>query len=210
MRRGAARGVCASTPPSRRFAVPAANVSEPKTEGSGAAAYFGALPELLGSDLDPRLLYVGRTRRPPRDRFSALLGYAYGMLYREVLQAIVSVGLHPGLGFYHQPRSAAHTLALDLVELFRVPIVDMAVVGAVNRRTFDADADFVEAPGHVLLSESGRRKAVEVIERRNNDVWRHDVVDYSLSYARMIELEVRLLEKEWMGEGGLFARFRIR
>lgn len=62
----------------------------------------------------------------------------------------------------------------------------------------------------MLLSESGRRKTVELIERRKTDVWRHDVVDYSLSYARMIELEVRLLEKEWMDEGGLFARFRIR
>ena len=42
------------------------------------------------------------------------------------------------------------------------------------------------------------------------DVWRHSVVGYSLSYARLIELEVRLLEKEWCGEGGLFARFRLR
>jgi CRISP-associated protein Cas1 len=48
------------------------------------------------------------------------------------------------------------------------------------------------------------------LERRKADVWRHDVVDYSLSYAGMIELEVRLLEKEWMGEGGLFARLRLR
>lgn len=179
-------------------------------EGAGAAAYFGALPDLLAADLDPRLRYAGRSRRPPRDRFNALLGYAYGMLYREVLQAIVSVGLHPGMGFYHQPRSAAHTLALDLLELFRVPIVDMSLVGAVNRRTFDPDADFAESPGRVLLSETGRKKVVEVIERRKSDVWRHDVVNYSLSYARMIELEVRLLEKEWMNEGGLFARFRIR
>jgi CRISPR-associated protein Cas1 len=127
-----------------------------------------------------------------------------------VLQAIIAVGLHPGLGFYHQPRSAAHPLALDLVELFRVPIVDMSLVAAINRRTFDADTDFQEAPGHVLLSETGRRKLVEVIERRKTDVWRHDSVEYSLSYSRMIELEVRLLEKEWMHEGGLFARFRLR
>jgi len=179
-------------------------------EGAAAAAYFGAVPGLLSPDLDPLLAFGGRNRRPPKDRFNALLGYGYGMLYREVVQAIVSVGLHPGMGFYHQPRSAAHTLALDVLELFRVPIVDMALIAAVNRRTFDPVTDFGESPGRVLLSESGRRKMVEVIERRKGDVWRHDVVEYSLSYSRMIELEVRLLEKEWMGEGGLFARFRIR
>jgi CRISPR-associated protein Cas1 len=33
---------------------------------------------------------------------------------------------------------------------------------------------------------------------------------YSLSYARAIELELRLLEKEWSGSPGLFARMRIR
>ena len=179
-------------------------------EGSAAAAYFGLLPALLADTLDERLRFAGRNRRPPRDRVNALLGYGYGMLYREVLQAIIAVGLHPGVGFYHRPRSAAHPLALDLMELFRVPLIDMPFVAALNRRTFDAEADFVETPGQVLLSETGRRKAIEVIERRKTDVWRHNVVGYSISYARMIELEVRLLEKEWMNEGGLFARFRLR
>ena len=125
------------------------------------------------------------------------------------------MGLHPGVGFYHRPRSAAQPLALDLMEMFRVPIVDMAVLGALNRRTFDADGDFIETPGKVLLNERGRGKLVETIERRLQDEWRHDVVGYSLSSARIVELEVRLLEKEWLGadgkqEGGLFARLRIR
>jgi CRISPR-associated protein Cas1 len=179
-------------------------------EGSAAAAYFAFLPSLLLPELDERLRLDGRTRHPPRDCFNALLSYGYGMLYREVLGAIVGVGLHPGMGFYHQPRSSAHTLALDLMEIFRVPLVDMAVVAALNRRTFDADEDFVSTPGQVLLSNKGRPKAIEGFERRRMDSWRHSAVGYSLSYARMIELEVRLLEKEWMGEGGLFARFRLR
>ncbi len=179
-------------------------------EGTGAAAYFEALPLLLASELGERFRFDGRNRQPPRDRVNAILSFAYGMLYREVLQAIISVGLHPGVGFYHRPRSAAHPLALDVMELFRVPIVDMAVIPAINRRTFDADDDFRELPGRILLSDSGRRKVVEIIERRKADTWRHSVVGYSLSYARLIELEVRLLEKEWMGEGGLFAKFRLR
>jgi CRISPR-associated protein Cas1 len=86
----------------------------------------------------------------------------------------------------------------------------MALVAALNRRSFDANADFDELPGRVLLNERGRKKVIDVIERRKADTWRHSVVGYSLSYARMIELEARLLEKEWMGEGGLFARFRLR
>ncbi|KAA1267847.1 hypothetical protein C5473_07295 [Leptospira interrogans serovar Weerasinghe] len=34
--------------------------------------------------------------------------------------------------------------------------------------------------------------------------------NYSLSYYRMIELEVRLLEKEWSGEANIFAQARLR
>jgi len=179
-------------------------------EGSAAREYFSAMPELVGPEIDKRLRFDGRSRRPPADRFNALLSFGYGMLYRQVVAAIIAVGLHAGIGFYHRPRSSAQPLALDLMEMFRVPIVDMALLGAINRRTFDPDADFATAPGRVLLNDSGRKKMIETIERRLQDEWRHDVVGYSLSYGRIIELEVRLLEKEWLGEGGLFARFRIR
>jgi len=51
---------------------------------------------------------------------------------------------------------------------------------------------------------------IEVFERRKNDQWRHPILGTSLSYARLVELEVRLLEKEWSGEPGLFARMRLR
>lgn len=179
-------------------------------EGSAAAAYFAALPALLSDTLPESLRITGRSKRPPKDRVNALLSFGYGLLYRMVTGAIVNVGLHPGVGFYHVPRAASHPLALDLMELFRVALVDMPIIGALNRRTFDPETDFHCVPGGVWLTEAGRAKLIDVFERRCHDEWRHDVVGYSLSYARIVELEVRLLEKEWLGEGGLFARFRIR
>jgi CRISPR-associated protein Cas1 len=179
-------------------------------EGNAAAAYFGVFDTLLSTDLDQGLRFRGRTKRPPLDRVNTLLGFAYGMLYREVLSAVLAVGLHPGIGFLHQTRSSSHPLALDLMELFRVPMVDIPLVGALNRGTFDADADFLQIGRAYSLTDAGRKKVIEVFERRRADAWQHQAVGYSLSYARMVELEVRLLEKEWMNEGGLFARFRIR
>ncbi len=179
-------------------------------EGQAAAAYFAGLPHVLADEVDPALHPVGRSRRPPRDPFNAMLSFGYALLLREVVQAVRGVGLDAAFGFYHRPRSAAPPLALDLIELFRVPCVDMAVVAAVNRRQFDPEADFTRAGEQVWLSDSGRRKLIEVFERRLADTYKHPVLDYSLSYRRQIELEVRLLEKEWSGEPGLFARARIR
>lgn len=164
---------------------------------------------MLG-DVDERLRYEGRTRRPPRDRVSALLGFGYALLLTDVTTALHAVGLEPALGFYHRPRSAAPPLALDMMELFRVPMVDMAVLGSLGRGQWDPDADFVVTGPRVWLSKEGKRKLVEVYERRRAEEWKHSVVGYSLSYGRMIELEARLLEKEWTGAPGLFARFRLR
>ena len=160
--------------------------------------------------MDERLRFNGRNRRPPRDCFNALLSFGYALLYRDVMQAILAVGLEPSFGFYHTPRSASHPLALDLMELFRVSLWDIAVVASVNRLQWSPDDDFTIADKQVWLNDKGRKRAIEVYERRKEDQWKHPVTGYSLSYARLIELECRLLEKEWTGEPGLFARFECR
>ena len=126
------------------------------------------------------------------------------------MRAVLASGLEPALGFYHTPRSAAYPLVLDLMELFRVPIWDMTLIGSLNRQQWDAAADFEVTKAKVWLSEAGRKKAIGLFESRLQETWKHPVLNYSLSYARTIELEARLLEKEWTGEPGLFAQARLR
>jgi CRISPR-associated protein Cas1 len=179
-------------------------------EGSAAVGYFRGLAKLLGPAVPERLRYSSRTRRPPLDRFNALLGFGYGLLHTAVMRAILAAGLEPSLGFFHTPRSAAYPLVLDLMELFRVPLWDMVQVGSLNRNQWDPEADFVATKAKVWLSDAGRKKAIGLFEARLDETWRHPVIGYSLSYARALELEVRLLEKEWSGEPGLFARMRLR
>ena len=71
-------------------------------------------------------------------------------------------------------------------------------------------SDFVATRAKVWLSDAGRKKAIGLFEARLDETWKHPVLGYSLSYARALELEARLLEKEWSGEPGLFARMRLR
>src|SRR5690606_31516201 len=111
---------------------------------------------------------------------------------------------------YHTARSSAHPLVLDLMEPFRLLLWDMPLIGALNRGQFDPADDFTVTRGGVWLADEGRRKAITLFEARLEETWKHPVVGYSLSYARTLELEARLLEKEWSGEPGLFARSRLR
>ncbi len=179
-------------------------------EGNLAALYFGALPHLLAPDTSDLLKFSGRNRRPPKDRFNALLSFGYSLLIKDVMNAILTVGLEPALGFYHQPRTQAPPLALDLIEIFRVPLVDLIVVTSINRNQWDVDADFEVRGQQVWLSDRGRRKFISIYEQRKSESWKHPVTGYSLTYRRLLELEVRLLEKEWSGEGGLFGQLIVR
>jgi CRISPR-associated protein Cas1 len=179
-------------------------------EGTAAAHYFSGLRSLLGEQVPEAFRSETRHRRPPLDRFNALLGFGYGLLHTAVMRGILAAGLEPAFGFFHTPRSAAYPLVLDLMELFRVPLWDLILVGSLNRGQWLPDEDFTVTRAKVWLSDAGRKKTIGLFEDRLQESWKHPVVNYSLSYARTIELEARLLEKEWTGEPGLFARSRLR
>jgi CRISPR-associated protein Cas1 len=179
-------------------------------EGVAAVHYFEALRILLGDQVPAEFRFYQRNRRPPKDRFNALLGFGYGLLHTAIMRAVLAVGLEPAFGFFHTPRSAAYPLVLDLLDLFRVTLWDLVVIGSLNRQQWDPETDFAVTKAKVWLSDTGRKKAIALFESRLEETWKHPIVDYSLSYARTLELEVRLLEKEWTGEPGLFGQARLR
>ena len=178
-------------------------------EGMAGRIYFSILPHILNLDRTALLYFERRNRRPPKDPFNALLSFGYSLLYKDCVASLLTVGLEPCLGFFHTPRSAAYPLALDLMELFRVILWDMPLIGSVNRNQW-AKGDFAITGKQVWLNTQGRRKAIRLFENRKQEKWKHPVLNYSLSYARSIELEARLLEKEWSGNSGLFAKLRLR
>src|SRR5262249_38600719 len=153
-------------------------------EGVAGRAYLAALPALLDESQEV-MAFSGRTRRPPRDPFNAALSFGYSLLYRDVLAATICVGLEPAIGFFHRPRSAAQPLALDIIELFRTTLWDMALVASINRRQW-TEEHFVRTPAKVWLSDEGRKQGIKLYETRKQEEWRHPVLKYSLSYGRAI------------------------
>ena len=152
-------------------------------------------------------------RRPvssTRQFRNAILSFGYALLHSLCERTLIAVGLEPAFGFFHTARSAAPPLVLDLQELFRTSLWDVPLVGSLNRGAWDPGADFELRPGHVWLSGDGRKKAIGLFERRLSESYRHPHTGRSLAWGRIVELEARLLEKEWTGSPGHFARLRIR
>lgn len=179
-------------------------------EGQAAKSYFASIPSLISNQADDCLIPKGRTKHPPRDRFNCLLSYGYSLLFGLVHRNLIAVGLEPAFGYFHQPRSTAPPLVSDVMELFRTAIVDMPLIGSVNRGMWNSSEYFAETPGQVWLTVDGKKQAIGLFEQRLGETFKHPHTDSSMEYARIVELECRLLEKEWSGFPGEFARMRLR
>ncbi len=127
-------------------------------EGSAARLYFDTLMRRNKSELS----WPGRVKHPATDPINSLLSFAYTLVANELAGLAEALGLDSYLGSLHQLDYGRRSLSLDLVELFRAPLVDRLVLTTCNRRQFDA-ADF-EPAGEAALHlrpESSKRFLAE-------------------------------------------------
>lgn len=126
-------------------------------EGAGAAAYFAALASANRSGLP----FPGRVQHPATDPINALLSLGYTLLMAELRALAEGAGLEPHLGFLHRADYGRPSLALDLMEPFRAPVVDRLTLRLVNQRVFE-EQDFArrlagpQQGGVILLPGSFR------------------------------------------------------
>jgi CRISP-associated protein Cas1 len=98
-------------------------------EGTGGRIYWGQIGLMLPEELG----FEGRRHQGPEDAVNAALNYGYGVLYAHVWGAVMNAGLEPFAGFLHVDRSGKPSLVLDLVEEFRQPVVDRAILTWLNK-----------------------------------------------------------------------------
>jgi len=128
-------------------------------EGRAGRAYWEGVKLLLGD----RVSFEGREHRGATDPVNAALNYGYGILYSQVWGAVMNAGLEPFAGFLHADRPGKPSLVLDLIEEFRQPIVDRAVIAFINKGSQLAMKD------GLLQEESKRAIADKVLERLDSE-----------------------------------------
>ncbi|MFD9814922.1 CRISPR-associated endonuclease Cas1 [Streptomyces sp. NPDC059080] len=181
-------------------------------EGAAARVYFEHFTHMLRPDVRDTYAAVGpleRTRRPPLDPLNALLSYCYALLTKDVTAVCYSVGFDPYIGLYHRPRFGRPALALDLMEEFRPLLAESVVINVLNNGEVGA-GDFLRRGVGVNLTESGRKAVLRAYERRLNSEVKHPMFGYTVSYRRVLEVQVRLLAAHLLGEAPEYVPFRTR
>ncbi len=100
------------------------------TEGAAARRHFSLLAKLIPAPFE----FPGRKRRPPPDPVNALLSFAYVLAGVELQALLDGMGFDPYLGVLHQTQYGRPSLALDLLEEFRAPLVDRFVLRLVRTK----------------------------------------------------------------------------
>ncbi len=134
-------------------------------EGAASVVWFGVFGRLLLNPWE----FDRRTRRPPADPVNSILSLGYTLLYHRVAAACQAAGLETALGALHAYRAGRLSLACDLMEPLRVPVVDRWVVGLLNQRRVTLD-DFHAVDGEgVRLTKRAFPRVLADWERQWNE-----------------------------------------
>lgn len=161
-------------------------------EGHGAKSYFKGLSRCIDSDF----AFSGRSRRPPRDPFNALISLGYAILLNELYGEIESHGLNPYFGFMHQDAEKHPTLASDLMEEWRAVLVDSLAMSLLNGHELavgDFESDDV---GGCYLTKKGLAVFLNKMEKKMQTSIRYlHYLDYPVTFRRALGFQAGRLAK---------------
>lgn len=168
-------------------------------EGNAASEYFSSFNELILQKKDD-FIFDGRSRRPPLDRVNALLSFAYSLLANDCTAALYSVGLDPFAGMFHVDRPGRRSLALDIMEEFRVPMADRFVLSLINNRKFERSDFEVQESGAVLLKDVARRDFLAQWQMKKREVITHPFLKEKVEWGLVPYAQAQILARCLRGD----------
>ncbi len=176
-------------------------------EGEAARNFYAGFSEMLLTD--DSLSWLGRKKHPSPDPLNSLLSFGYSILMQQVLTGCELAGLDPYLGFYHGLKHGKPSLALDLMEIYRTPVVDATVLGFLNRKQCSLE-DFEIEGSRCLLKPTTRKAFVHALFERLRTPVKHPVFGYETTYQRAIHVEARLFSYALISGLDIWQPFRWR
>lgn len=169
-------------------------------EGNAARIYFSCFAQCLMNGIE----FPGRKFHPCTDPVNSLLSLGYAFTAKRIETLLETYGFDPAIGYLHEPEYGRPSLALDILEEFRHPLVDRLVLKIFNRK-FIGIADFIRkgesADSPLQLTRDGMaafiRHYEEFCDSPNRVVPGNEGASWnSLMRLRVGELRRRLLGKK--------------
>lgn len=175
-------------------------------EGETAARYFGVLGELVLQNQEA-FAFTQRSRRPPLDRFNALLSFVYSLLATQCAAALEGVGLDSYVGFLHRDRAGRASLALDLMEELRPVLADRFVLSLINQRIVRPEHFLCQENGAVLLDDTGRKAVLAAWQERKKITLTHPFLEEKLPWGLVPHAQALLLARYLRGDMDAYPPF---
>lgn len=165
-------------------------------EGNSREVYYSAFDSIIAN---PDFVFEKRSRRPPRNYLNTLISFGNSVLYTMTLSEIYKTHLDPRIGYLHATNFRRFTLNLDVAEIFKPLIVDRTIFSVINERKIQSK-DFVKDAKGIFLGETGKKVFVNGLMQKLETTIRHRDIGRSLSYRRLIRLELYKIEKHVLGD----------
>ncbi|MBU4445852.1 type I-B CRISPR-associated endonuclease Cas1b [bacterium] len=140
-----------------------------------------------------------RTKQPPQNSLNALISFGNSLLYTVVLSEIYRTQLNPTISYLHEPGVRRYSLSLDIAEIFKPMLVDRLIFKLIRKRMLKL-SDFDRDLNYCYLGEKGRKIFLKEWDDRLQKTIKHRSLNRSVSYRRLIRLELYKLVKHLMGE----------
>ena len=168
-------------------------------EGDAARAYFSVMDDMILQN-KKKFYFHGRSRRPPKDPFNAMLSFAYTLLSHDCACAAEAVGLDSYAGFLHRDRPGRESLALDLMEELRSIYADRIVLSLINNRVVDGKDFKIMENGAVLMSDDARKKFISRWQERKRSEITHPFLDEKIPWGLVPYTQALLMARFIRGD----------
>ena len=129
------------------------------------------------------------------------------MLLNDVCSALLAAGFDPAVGFLHQDRPGRPSLGLDLMEEFRAPFADRAVLALLNREQV-RDSDFDrDGSGALRLKDEARRTVLVHWQERRKEVIEHPLTEEKVALGVISHVQARVLARVLRGDAAEYAPY---
>lgn len=163
-------------------------------EGQATAIYFRAFTKMIHGEME----FLGRNRRPPKDPINALLSFGYTLITNEIFSLLIAIGFDPYIGYLHGIDYGRPSLALDMVEEFRHPVIDRFTLYLINNHIISSEDFIVDEEGGFFLKSNSLKRYFEQYDKRMNEIFQDRFTGDKVSFRSLFRQQAYKMSKTIM------------